>query len=113
MACIFCKIRDGEIPATVVMQDEHCLVFEDINPAAPIHLLVIPREHIETLNQLSPEHDTLIGHLIRTGAQAAAERGVSGTGFRTVINCNKDAGQEVFHLHVHVIGGRKLSWPPG
>lgn len=113
MACLFCRIVAGEIPASKVYEDANVVAFNDINPQAPMHILVVPRKHIATLNDLSPEHDALAGELIRRGAALAAERGYAESGYRTVFNCNADAGQAVFHIHLHVIGGRRLAWPPG
>jgi histidine triad (HIT) family protein len=111
--CLFCRIVAGEIPATKVYEDERLIAFNDINPQAPMHVLVVPRTHIETLNDLKPEHDGLVGEMVRRGAVIAAERGYSARGFRTVFNCNAEAGQTVFHLHLHVLGGRTFAWPPG
>jgi len=111
--CLFCRIVAGEIPAARVYEDERLLAFSDIHPQAPMHVLVIPRKHIATLNDLEPGDDGLVGEMIRRGAAIAAERGYAERGFRTVFNCNADAGQAVFHLHLHVLGGRALSWPPG
>jgi histidine triad (HIT) family protein len=113
MSCLFCRIVAGEIPATRVYEDEHVLAFNDINPQAPLHALVIPKTHISTLNDLSEEHDALMGRLVRVAASIAHARGVDGTGFRTVLNCNSHAGQTVFHVHLHVLGGRAMTWPPG
>jgi len=111
--CLFCRIVAGEIPATKVYEDERLIAFNDINPQAPMHVLVVPRTHVETLNNLKPEHDGLVGEMVRRGAAIAAERGYSARGFRTVFNCNAEAGQTVFHLHLHVLGGRTFAWPPG
>ena len=111
--CLFCRIVAGEIPASKVYADDEIVAFNDINPQAPMHVLVIPRAHVATLNDLSPEHDELIGSMMRRGAAIAAERGYAARGFRTVFNCNAEAGQTVFHLHLHVLGGRTLTWPPG
>lgn len=113
MACLFCRIIAGEVPASKVYEDAHVVAFNDVNPQAPMHILVVPREHIETLNDLSPTHDALVGEMTRRAAALAAERGYSVSGYRTVFNCLGDAGQAVFHIHLHVLGGRKLSWPPG
>lgn len=113
MSCLFCRIIAGEIPARRVYEDEHVLAFEDINPQAPLHALVIPKSHIGTLNELLPEHDALVGRLVRVAAAIAKDRGVDGSGYRTVLNCNSHAGQTVFHVHLHVLGGRSMSWPPG
>ena len=111
--CLFCKIAGGEIEATIVHQDESCVAFEDISPQAPTHVLVVPREHIATLNDLLGEHEPLVGHLLATARTIARKRGHGESGYRTVINCQEGAGQSVFHLHVHVLGGRRFSWPPG
>jgi histidine triad (HIT) family protein len=113
MSCLFCRIIAGEIPGAKVYEDDHLVAFNDINPQAPMHVLVVPRQHIETLNALAPEHDALVGEMTRRGAALAAERGYAESGYRTVFNCNADAGQAVFHIHLHVLGGRRLSWPPG
>jgi histidine triad (HIT) family protein len=113
MNCLFCRIIAGEIPASKVYEDDHVVAFNDINPQAPMHVLVVPRQHIETLNALAPEHDALVGEMTRRGAALAAERGYAASGYRTVFNCNADAGQAVFHIHLHVLGGRRLNWPPG
>ena len=113
MGCLFCRIAAGDLPATVVHQDDQVIAFEDNNPQAPMHLLIIPRLHIATLNDLEPGHDALIGTMMRRAAALAAERGYDGRGYRTVFNCQKDAGQTVFHLHLHVLAGRPLGWPPG
>ncbi|QQS54273.1 MAG: histidine triad nucleotide-binding protein [Candidatus Competibacteraceae bacterium] len=111
--CIFCKIAAGEIPADIVYDDGEVLAFRDINPEAPIHLLLIPRRHIATLNALSEADAALVGRLYLAGKQIAAELGVAESGYRTVINCNRDAGQLVFHVHMHLLAGRELGWPPG
>jgi len=111
--CIFCKIRDGEIPARLVHQDDLCLAFDDVHPQAPMHVLVIPRKHVESLNELQAADEALAGHLLTVGAAVAKERGFSGRGWRAVFNTNREAGQTVFHLHLHVLGGRPMDWPPG
>lgn len=113
MSCLFCRIIAGEIPAAKVYEDDRLVAFNDINPQAPSHFLVVPRDHIDTLNALSPEHDALVGEMVRRAAALAAERGYGASGYRTVFNCQADAGQTVFHIHLHVLAGRKLSWPPG
>jgi histidine triad (HIT) family protein len=113
MSCLFCKIVAGEIPSKRVFEDESVLAFEDINPQAALHVLVIPKRHISTLNDLQDHDDALIGGLVRRAAAIAAERGVSESGYRAVFNCNSDAGQTVSHIHLHVLGGRRLGWPPG
>jgi histidine triad (HIT) family protein len=111
--CLFCRIIAGEVPATKVYEDRHLVAFEDINPQAPMHVLVVPRAHVATLNDLEPGHDTLVGEMVRRGAAIAAGRGYAARGFRTVFNCNPEAGQTVFHIHLHVLGGRAMTWPPG
>ena len=113
MSCLFCRIIAGEIPAKKVYEDDQMIAFDDINPQAPMHVLVVPRTHVATLNDLEASHDGLVGMMIRRGAAIARERGYDGSGFRTVFNCNSDAGQAVFHIHLHVLGGRRLGWPPG
>jgi histidine triad (HIT) family protein len=113
MDCLFCRIVAGEIPADLVYQDESCIAFRDINPQAPVHVLVIPREHIESLDEAGQRDEGTLGHLLRVAARVANKQGLSESGYRTVINTGAGAGQSVFHLHLHVIGGRTLSWPPG
>ncbi len=113
MSCLFCKIVAGEIPASKVYEDDRIVAFNDIIPQAPMHVLVVPREHVSTVNELDPAHDALVGEMVRRAAAIAAERGYAERGYRTVFNCNADAGQTVFHLHLHVLGGRKFAWPPG
>ena len=112
-ACLFCKFARKEIPATFVYEDDEMFVVNDINPQAPLHALVIPKRHIATLNELSAEDDALVGAMMRRAAAVAAERGFAGRGFRTVFNTNAESGQSVFHIHLHVLGGRGLAWPPG
>jgi histidine triad (HIT) family protein len=111
--CLFCKIVNGQIPATLVYQDDRLVAFKDINPQAPMHVLVIPRRHVASLNELTVEDDGLVGEMVRRAAAIAREHGHADRGFRTVFNCNADAGQTVFHIHLHVLGGRTLTWPPG
>ena len=111
--CIFCKIIKGEISSTIVHRDERSIAFEDINAQAPVHVLVVPQEHIESLDEASQRDEALLGHLLRVAARIANERGLSESGYRTVINTGEGAGQSVFHLHVHLLGGRALAWPPG
>ena len=113
MSCLFCRIVSGEIPAKKVHEDEHLLAFEDINPQAPLHVLIVPKRHVATLNDLQAEDDQLVGEMVRRAAAIAESRGVAAGGYRTVFNCNSDAGQTVFHIHLHVVGGRRLGWPPG
>ena len=111
--CLFCKLLAGQIPATIVYEDERVVAFRDINPQAPTHLLVIPRRHIATLNDLGPDDDDIVGELVRRAAAIAREQGHAARGYRVVFNCNADAGQTVFHIHLHLVAGRKLGWPPG
>ena len=113
MDCLFCKIVEGSIPANIIYEDKTVIAFDDINPQAPIHKLIIPRQHISTLNDLTPEHDLLIGHMLQTAKQLAKTLEIDETGYRTVINCNRNGGQVVFHLHLHLLGGRQFNWPPG
>ena len=112
-SCLFCRIINGERPARVVYQDERLVAIEDINPQAPVHILVIPRRHIATLNDLTPDDEGLIGELVRRAAVVAKDRGIDQSGYRTVFNCNRGAGQSVFHIHLHLLGGRPMGWPPG
>jgi histidine triad (HIT) family protein len=111
--CLFCKIVRREIPATILYEDERVVAFNDINPQAPTHVLLVPKRHIETLNELSTEDDRLVGELVRRAAAIAGERGLSAGGYRTVFNTNRGAGQTVFHIHLHLLGGRSMTWPPG
>lgn len=112
-ACLFCRIVAGEIPSAKVFEDEQLVAFRDVNPQAPLHVLIVPRAHIARLTDLGPERDALVGEMVRRAAAIATEHGVAERGFRTVFNCNSDAGQSVFHIHLHVLGGRTLAWPPG
>ena len=109
---LFQKIADGEIPATIVYEDDRCLAFRDINPVAPTHILVVPRKPIPSLDALSDADAALAGHLLRTVQSVAEQEGLS-DGYRVVINCGDDGNQTVPHLHVHLLGGRKMTWPPG
>ena len=113
MACLFCKIVAGEIPATKVHEDDRVIAFNDINPQAPMHVLVIPKAHIATLNDLSAKDDPLVGEMTRRATAIARDRGYAERGFRTVFNTNREAGQTVFHIHLHALAGRSLGWPPG
>lgn len=113
MSCLFCRIVAGEIPAQVVYSDDNVIAFRDINPQAPTHILIIPRTHLESLND-APVHDAaMLGALFHAVAQIAAQEGIAASGYRTVINTGAGAGQSVFHLHLHLLGGRGLAWPPG
>jgi len=111
--CLFCKIIAGEIPASKVYEDDRLIAFNDINPQAPMHVLVVPKRHVATLNDLTAADDDLVGAMVRAGALIAKERGFDGPGYRTVFNCNAQAGQTVFHIHLHLLGGRTMTWPPG
>jgi histidine triad (HIT) family protein len=111
--CLFCRIVSGEIPASIVHEDDELVAFADINPQAPLHVLVIPRRHVATLNDLTSQDDALVGRMLRRAAVIAAERGYAAAGYRTVFNCNRGAGQTVFHVHLHLLAGRGLGWPPG
>jgi histidine triad (HIT) family protein len=111
--CLFCKIVAGEIPASIVYQDDRLVAFNDINPQAPLHALVVPRRHIASLNVMSADDDALVGEMVRRAAAIAREQGYADGGFRTVFNTNADAGQTVFHIHLHLLAGRRFSWPPG
>jgi histidine triad (HIT) family protein len=111
--CLFCKIIKREIPGSIVYEDDRVLAFNDINPQAPTHVLIVPKRHIASLNDLQPGDDQIVGELVRRAAAIANQRGLSAGGFRTVFNTNRDAGQTVFHIHLHLIGGRSMAWPPG
>ena len=111
--CLFCKIIDGDIPGDIVYETDSVLAFNDINPTAPVHVLIIPKEHIATLNDLEEKHTQTIGELILAAKKIASDKGISESGYRTVFNCNKDAQQTVFHIHLHLIAGRQMTWPPG
>lgn len=113
MTCLFCSISEKTIPADIVFEDEKVIAFRDINPQAPSHLLIIPRLHISTLNEILPEHNYLIGHMFQTAKALALQEGVQDNGYRLVMNCNNDGGQTVFHIHLHLLAGRHLNWPPG
>ena len=111
--CLFCKIIKREIPASIVYEDDRVLAFNDINPQAPVHVLVLPKQHIESLSDLAAENDRIVGEIVRRAAALAQEKGIAAGGFRTVFNTNRDAGQTVFHIHLHLLGGRAMTWPPG
>jgi histidine triad (HIT) family protein len=111
--CLFCKIIAKTIPATIVHEDDHVLAFRDISPKAPTHILIIPKKHIATLNDIENDDKNLLGHMITTAKQLAKADGLADDGYRLVINCNDDGGQTVFHIHLHLLGGRQMSWPPG
>ena len=113
MNCIFCKIANGELESEIVYQDEDVLAFQDINPQAPTHILCIPRKHISTTNELTEDDEAVTGKLLLTASQLAKQLGFAEDGYRLVMNCNGHAGQTVFHIHLHLLGGRHMSWPPG
>ena len=111
--CLFCKIIAGDIPADIIYESDTAIAFRDINPRAPTHVLIVPREHIATINDINPEQEAIVGSLFSAARAIAAQEGVSDDGYRAVMNCNAAAGQTVFHLHLHLLGGRILGWPPG
>ena len=112
-SCLFCRIVEGDAPAKVVYTDEWVVAIEDVHPQAPVHLLVIPRRHLPSLKEATREDEPILGRLLIVAAQLARERGLESKGYRTVINSGASAGQSVFHLHLHVLGGRVFRWPPG
>ena len=111
--CIFCDIVEGKMKADIIYNSENVIAFKDIRPQAPVHILIIPKKHIPTLNDIKPEDKTLIGEMFLVAKEIAQKSGLSDNGYRTVFNCNRDAGQEVYHIHLHLLGGRRLHWPPG
>jgi histidine triad (HIT) family protein len=111
--CLFCRVIKREIPASIVYEDDHVVAFNDINPQAATHVLVVPKRHIPSLNDLQAGDDQIVGEIVRRAAAIAKERGISERGFRTVFNTNREAGQTVFHIHLHLLGGRTMAWPPG
>jgi histidine triad (HIT) family protein len=111
--CLFCQIINGELNASIVYQDDRVVAFNDINPQGPTHILIVPRRHISTLNDLTPDEDELVGEIVRRAAALAKTKGIAQGGYRAVFNTNREAGQTVFHIHMHLIGGRTLNWPPG
>jgi histidine triad (HIT) family protein len=111
--CLFCRIIAGEVPAKIIYEDTEAVAFEDSNPQAPVHILVIPRKHISTTLDIGESDNPLIGHLFRTAARIAGEKGIAEPGFRLVMNTNPESGQSVYHIHLHLLGGRKMHWPPG
>ena len=110
--CLFCKIVTGEIPADLVYESETAVAFRDINPQAPTHVLIVPRKHISTINDIEEEDQAVVGSLYTAAKSIAASEGIAEDGYRTVINCNEGAGQSVFHIHLHVLGGKPMGWPP-
>ena len=113
MSCLFCRIIDKEIPSKIIYENEQVLAFEDTNPQAPTHILVVPKKHISTSLEISGGDNELIGLMFQTANKIAKDRGVAERGFRLVMNCNQEAGQTVFHIHLHLLAGRRMSWPPG
>ena len=113
MDCLFCKIVSGDIPANILYEDNDVIAFEDIMPQAPSHFLVIPKRHISTLNDLTDDDAPVVGKLQITAAKIAKQKGISDAGYRVVMNCNEMGGQTVYHIHMHVLGGRVMTWPPG
>jgi len=111
--CLFCKIRDGEIPGDIVFENDDVLAFNDVNPQAPLHVLIIPKKHISTINDLEQGDERLMGELFSAAKKIAKKKAVSDDGYRLVTNCNEKAGQTVFHIHMHLLAGRAMSWPPG
>lgn len=111
--CIFCKIINKEISSDIVYSDKDVVAFNDINPQAPVHIIIIPRRHIERISDITEQDARVIGRLVFTAKKLAQDKNISDSGYRLVFNCNSDAGQAVFHIHLHLLGGRKLLWPPG
>ena len=111
--CLFCKIRDGVISGDIVFEDEDVLAFNDVNPQAPVHVLIIPKKHIPTVNDLSTGDEAIMGKLFSAAKTIASQQGLSDDGYRLVVNCNERAGQSVFHIHMHLLAGRDMAWPPG
>ncbi len=111
--CLFCKIVKHEIPARTVYEDEDVFAFEDINPQAPVHILIIPKEHFASLNDVPEEKREILGRILILAKRIAREKGLGERGYRIVLNTEKDSGQEVFHIHFHLLGGRRMTWPPG
>lgn len=112
-SCIFCKIKNKEIPSKIVFEDERIVAFNDINPQAPVHILLIPKEHFASLNDIPEEKRDVLSHLLLKARQIAQQEGISKNGYRIVLNTERDSGQEVFHIHFHLLGGRGMTWPPG
>jgi len=111
--CLFCKIVERSIPSNIVFENDHVLAFEDINPKAPVHILIIPKQHIATINDIKSEHGALVGKMYLAANTIAREKSIACDGYRVVMNCNKHGGQEVYHIHLHLLGGKQLTWPPG
>jgi len=113
MDCLFCKLVSGDIPADILYQDEQVLAFRDISPQAPTHILVIPKRHITTINDIAEEDAGLIGQMVLTAKKLATQEGLAEDGYRLAMNCNENGGQSVYHIHLHLLGGRRMTWPPG
>ena len=113
MDCLFCKIAAGDTPADIIYQDDTVVAFRDVAPQAPTHILVIPRQHIATVNDIKEGSDQIMGYMTRTAVRLALKEGIAESGYRLVLNCNEQGGQTVYHIHMHLIGGRQLDWPPG
>lgn len=113
MECLFCKIASGDIPANIIYQDEHVVCFDDIQPQAPYHKLIIPRKHIATINDIEQQDQALIGYMTTTAAKIAKHLEIAEKGYRLVFNCNSQGGQMVYHIHLHLLGGKQMTWPPG
>jgi len=111
--CLFCRIVDGDIPADVIYQSDVAIAFRDINPQAPTHVLIIPRRHVSTINDLNAGDEELVGNLVLAAKEIARQEGLAENGYRVVMNCGEEAGQSVFHIHLHLLGGRLMNWPPG
>ncbi|MBI1997186.1 MAG: histidine triad nucleotide-binding protein [Deltaproteobacteria bacterium] len=111
--CLFCGVVEGKIKGNIVYQDDSVVAFKDINPKAPVHVLIIPRRHVAGVLDLKADDGAVIGHIFEVAARLAREQGIAGSGFRVVVNSGADAGQSVFHLHYHLLGGRRMTWPPG
>ena len=111
--CLFCKIVNGDIPSKIVYEDDSVLAFEDINPQAPVHILIIPKIHIATANDIAAEHAAVVGNMFVAAKTIAEKLSISKDGYRLVMNCNQHGGQEVYHIHLHLLGGKQLTWPPG
>lgn len=113
MTCLFCDIASGKLPVTPLFENEHVMAFNDIHPQAPTHILIIPKQHIQNIHETNPEHAALLGELLLVAKSIAASAGLSEKGYRLVLNTKQDGGQTVDHLHVHLLGGRQMTWPPG
>ena len=113
MSCVFCQIADGEIPADIVHRDDDCVAFRDLNPQAPVHILIVPTRHIESVDKMDASDAPVLGKMATVARDLARREGIDQAGYRLVINCNEGAGQTVFHLHLHLLGGRAFGWPPG